>query len=75
MNTYDQSKLMKGRVYPFAENELPAGNGATSARYTGETRPPRKGELFLSGAIIEAYWATSDMDEARPIGKPIVVCG
>jgi len=72
---YDQSKLMKGRVYPFAENELPAGNGATSARYTGEIRPPRKGELFLSGAMIEAYRAVADMAEPRPIGEPIVICG
>lgn len=34
------------------------------ARYTGEYRPPRAGEWYLSGAIIAAYRAPSDL--ARP---------
>lgn len=72
---YDQSKLMKGRVYPFAAGESQAGDGARSAQFTGEIRPPMKGEYFLSGAMIEAYLAVADMPEPRPIGRPIVICG
>ena len=34
---------------------------AIRARWTGETRPPLKGEWYLSGAIIEAYRAPSDL--------------
>lgn len=31
------------------------------ARWTGEMRPPRKGEWYLSGAVIEAYQAPNDL--------------
>lgn len=31
------------------------------AVWTGEKRPPRKGEWYLSGAIIEAYRAPNDL--------------
>ena len=33
---------------------------AICAIYTGETRPPKQGEWYLSGAIIEAYRAPND---------------
>ena len=72
---YDQSKLTHGRVYPFADSEMPTGDGSRHARYTGEIRPPKKGEFFLSGALIEAYRATADMNDPRPIGEPVVICG
>lgn len=32
-------------------------------RWNGEKRPPRKGEWFLSGSLIEAYYSPSDMTE------------
>lgn len=31
------------------------------AKATGEFRPPRKGEWFLSGAIVAAYQARADL--------------
>lgn len=34
---------------------------------TGITRPPKKGEWFISGAVPEAYQAKEDMTEPRPI--------
>ena len=43
----------------------------TKARYTGEFRPPRRGELYLSGAIIEAYPATADISTAYHIAVPV----
>jgi hypothetical protein len=33
------------------------------ARWTGEKRPIKKGEFFLSGAVIEAYQAYNDLDQ------------
>jgi hypothetical protein len=36
---------------------------------TGEFRPPRKGEWYLSGAIIEAYQAKADMSDPYVIVK------
>ncbi|RLC88675.1 MAG: hypothetical protein DRJ03_02020 [Chloroflexi bacterium] len=39
------------------------------AKLTGEFRPPRKGEWFLSGAIPEAYRAPNDLDGAYHIAR------
>ena len=48
-----------------AKNEGLASLGMTHknmrARWTGEKRPPRKGEWYLSGAIVEAYKAANDL--------------
>jgi hypothetical protein len=38
-------------------------------RWTGEHRPPRKGEWYLSGAIIEGYKAKNDLSDAFHIGQ------
>lgn len=37
--------------------------------FTGEIRPPREGDWFLSGALIEGYRCVNDMSEARHIGR------
>jgi|tagenome__1003787_1003787.scaffolds.fasta_scaffold20914069_2 hypothetical protein len=50
-------------LYPIAAGErLPAGMtpSTTKARATGERRPPKRGEWYLSGAIIEAHRAPND---------------
>lgn len=39
------------------------------AIWTGEFRPPKKGEWYLSGAIVEAYKAPNDLDTPRHIAK------
>ena len=39
--------------------------------WTGEKRPPRKGEYFLSGAIVEAYQAYSDLNTPYHIARPV----
>jgi hypothetical protein len=36
---------------------------------TGEYRKPRKGEWYLSGAIVEAYQAKNDLDTPYQIAK------
>lgn len=53
-------------LYPIADEDalgLPAGltRATTRALWTGETRPPKRGEWYLSGAVVEAYRAPSDL--------------
>ena len=47
------------RTFPLADGE--PGCGRYMARATGEVRPPKKGEWYLSGAVVEAYRARNDM--------------
>ena len=56
-------KLRRGKLYPchdWIPNWRENGNNVR-ARWTGEKRPPRKGEWYLSGSIIEAYRAANDL--------------
>jgi hypothetical protein len=39
------------------------------AEWSGEMRPPRAGEWFLSGAIIEAYQTKNDLTAPYPIAR------
>jgi hypothetical protein len=39
--------------------------------FTGETRKPKAGELFLSGALVEGYYTNRDLSVEYPIGKLI----
>lgn len=43
------------------------------AVWTGEMRPPRKGEWYLSGAIVEAYRAPNDLSTPYHIAKLVKV--
>ena len=45
--------------------------GATHAAWTGEFRPPRAGELYISGAIPEAYDAPGDLPGDAFIARPV----
>ena len=38
---------------------------------TGEKRPPKKGEYFLSGAIVTAYKAHGDIDTEHWIARKV----
>lgn len=40
---------------------------------TGEFRPPRRGEWFLSGAIVEAYHAANDLTTPYHIARLVEV--
>ena len=40
---------------------------------TGEKRPPRKGEWFLSGSFIEAYRAENDLTPSYDIARLAIV--
>jgi len=43
------------------------------AQWTGEKRCPKKGEWFLSGAIVEAYLAKNDLSTPYHIAKLVRV--
>jgi len=47
--------MKRGDMFPLAD-----WRPKYRAIYTGEFRAPRKGEWFLSGAIVEAYRALTD---------------
>lgn len=46
--------------------------GNVRAMYTGQQRWPRKGEWFLSGGPMEAYYAHADLSETRPIATLVI---
>lgn len=39
------------------------------AAFTGEVRPPKRGEWYLSGAIVEGYKAPNDLSTPYHIAK------
>lgn len=71
---YGREFLRVGNLYPVAEEDqkrLPAGwdHRAARVRATAEKRPPRAGEWYLSGAVIEGYRAPNDLSTAFRIGE------
>jgi hypothetical protein len=73
-------RLQKGKSYPLGDRlpyALRQKLGITTvydpqwlrAVWTGETRPPRKGEWYLSGAIIAAYMAPNDFTQSYHIAR------
>lgn len=77
-------KAVEGKFFPVADHvslaELRAlGKEITDVRYaftgdirakaTGEFRCPKKGEWYLSGAIVEAYKAPNDLNVKFQIAK------
>lgn len=62
--------------YPIADySSVPrrGGKEETVAKWTGERRPPRAGEWFLSGAIITAYQAKNDLNTSYHIAKLVKI--
>lgn len=43
------------------------------ARYTGEKRCPKRGEWFLSGSKIEAYYAPNDLTQVYHIAELVLI--
>jgi len=59
---------MTVKFYPNGES---AFHKYKKFKRTGEFRPPKKGEWFISGAIPEAYQAPNDLSTAYLIAKPV----
>jgi hypothetical protein len=69
-----RTNLSLGGAYPLGDPipcklRLSRPGALIMARWTGTTRPPRKGEWYLSGALIEAYRAPKDLDASYPIAE------
>ena len=70
-----------GKYYPLADEPSPedlynlevSDKVGVRAMATGEMRAPRKGEWFLSGAVVEAYRANNDISIQYNIAKLVVV--
>jgi len=63
-------KLQLNQLYPLADRPpAPYLRSQVRALWTGEKRPPRKGEWYLSGAIIAAYQAPNDLTLNHCIAK------
>lgn len=60
-------KLVAGKLYP---------NVLRTKWYvwTGEHRPPKKGEFYLSGAVIEAHRSYGDMTYPYHIAREVTIC-
>jgi len=43
------------------------------AQWTGEFRPPKKGEWYLSGAVVEAYLAKNDLQSPYHLARLVRV--
>ena len=67
--------LVKSALYPPAAGfTKKRKDGAKMLfQWRGEMRPPRAGEYFLSGSIIEAYRAENDLDWNYAIAVPVWV--
>ena len=72
--------MKKGDLYPIGTSHSVFGpQNNYRIQFTGEHRPPRINEWFLSGAImeynldIEGFIASHNMTEAYPIGKLVKV--
>jgi hypothetical protein len=66
--------VRKGVYYPLADSETPPASAGQRAYVrakwiTGEYRTPKKGEWFLSGAIVEAYEAKADLTTVYHIAE------
>lgn len=64
-----RSVVEKRRAYPLVLSERIECWYLKKAVWTGEKRPPKKGEWFLSGAIVEAYRAKADISTPMHIAK------
>jgi hypothetical protein len=68
-------KIRINTPYPIVDTYRNIGPNTHNVRavWTGEKRKPRKGEWYLSGAIIEAYLAPARLDWECPIAKLVTV--
>lgn len=66
--------MKKGDLFPLASPYSVIGfMKDRRVQYTGEKRCPKKGEYFLSGAIVEGYKAPNDLSTVYHIGKLVKV--
>jgi hypothetical protein len=57
-------------LYPGYDDSVIGRGGSIRYKATGEFRPPKRGEYYLSGAIIAAYKAYNDLTTPFWLAKP-----
>ena len=73
MNT-DKTYKLADYMRRFEYERFGVNNHALiRAVYTGEKRPPKQGEWYLSGAIVEAYRAPNDLSTPYHIAKLVKI--
>lgn len=69
--------MKKGDVFPIGDGAMRyklLGRGRRlMVQYTGEKRRPKKGEWFLSGAVVDGYEAYNDLSQIYHIGELVIV--
>lgn len=65
----NSEKLQRNKVYPCADQPRGHMRRHVGAVWSGERRPPKAGEWYLSGALIEAFRARNDLIPSYPIAK------
>lgn len=60
-------------LYPIADKVACPKGDTVMAIATDEVRPPRKFEWYLSGAVVEAYLARSDMATSHRIANLVEI--
>lgn len=69
-STYPAADYVPGaRRLGFLGSNLP--DDSVRFQWTGEKRPPRKGEWYLSGAEIAAYHANADLSTPYHIARAV----
>jgi hypothetical protein len=66
-----KTKLSRRALYPLVDQRFKYPG--YMAQWTGEYRPPRKGEWFLSGALINAFQAPNDLSIPYHIARIVRV--
>ena len=66
--------LRQHTIYPIADSDkvkatMVAKSGDVRAVWTGDKRPPKRGEWYLSGSLIEAYVAPNDLTQPHYIAR------
>lgn len=64
-------QISVGMLFPLGQGEGRAPD--RMVRATGEYRPPKKNEWYLSGAIVEGYEARADMTRSYHIAQLVEV--
>ena len=57
----DATQVIPNGIYPAAFGSVLIPKKRDYYQANGEFRPPKRGEYYLSGAIVEAYRAPNDL--------------
>lgn len=65
--------MKAGKLFPLANRSARYADNSIMVQSIGEFRPPRRGEWYLSGAVVEGYLSPSRLDYAYHIARLVSV--